>query len=82
MLGQVLIRDVDDRDLTKLRALARENGRSLESELRQMIKERARSVQPDWRQALEEIQQRFAGRRFSDSAELIREDRDNDEPYR
>jgi plasmid stability protein len=81
-VAQVVIRDVDERDLERLRTRARDNGRSLESELRLMIKDQARQTAPDWREALEEVQRRFAGRRFSDSADLIREDRDNDEPYR
>ena len=80
---QVLIRDLDSVVLDKLKARARRNGRSLEAELRLILARAAEGGWPervDWgavRAEVERVRARFAGRTFSDSTELIREDRDH-----
>jgi hypothetical protein len=48
----------------------------LEGELRIIIQSAAEETEVDARAAAERVQALFAGRRFSDSAELIREDRE------
>jgi len=60
----------------RLRERARREGRSLESEAKMIVEE---APQIDMNAALKRVddfRKRFKGRRFSDSAELIREDRD------
>jgi plasmid stability protein len=60
----------------RLKRRARRGGRSLEAEVRAILEEAA---QPDpaaaWKLA-DRIRRGFGGRKFSDSAALIREDRD------
>jgi plasmid stability protein len=76
-MAQILIRDLDPEVVERLKAQAKEHGRSLESEVRQIL---AVAVeQMAWKDAwakLDECRKRFAGQTFSDSTELIREDRD------
>jgi plasmid stability protein len=74
-MAQVLVRDLDGDVVDRLKERARARGRSLEAELRLILQEAAG---PSERQplSLEEIRQMLAGRTFSDSTELLREDRD------
>ena len=75
-MAQVLIRDIDSEVVDRLRENAKRNGRSLEAELRSILQRAAGVITPDVRAEVERIRARFAGRTFSDSSELIREDRD------
>jgi plasmid stability protein len=75
-MAQILVRDLDDGVVKRLKNRARREGRSLQCEVK-MILERAAKV--DMESALklvDDFRRRFKGRKFSDSAELIREDRD------
>jgi antitoxin FitA len=76
-MAQVLVRQLDEKVVDRLKKRAREHGRSLESEVRTILEEAV----PDYEGAWKRIEQfhnrlRKSGRKFSDSAELIREDRD------
>ena len=82
-MAQVLIEDIDPIILEKLEVLAKQHGRSLQEELKHIL-QRVTDLQPDYhtggdiakaRVAVARSQARYAGRTFSDSAELIREDR-------
>jgi plasmid stability protein len=77
-MSQVLVRDVDSDVLDKLKRRAQKHHRSLEAELR-VVLERAAAEDPEEesniQMTLERVQALFAGRHFSDSAELLREDR-------
>ena len=76
-MGQILVRDLEDNAIERLGRLARENHRSLEAEARDIL-ERA-SLQgsaADWREAADRIRRSLEGRVHSDSADLLREDRD------
>lgn len=76
-MAQILIRDLDPEIVERLKAQAKENGRSLESEVRQILAEAARhQTMAQVRRDLEELRSQFGGRVFSDSADLIRDDRD------
>lgn len=76
-MTQMLVRDLPPEVVERLKERARSNGRSLQKEVRAILERsagtytmaEARAVSSEW-------QERFAGREFSDSAELIREDRD------
>ena len=74
-MTQLLVRNVDEGMLARLKAQARRHGRSLQGEVKIILIEaidlslrEARAVSAQW-------QKRLAGRQFSDSAALIREDR-------
>ena len=76
-MAQVLVRDLEDDVVERLKRRARHNGRSLEAELRIIL---ANAIKPTIEEAMEEmrrVREEFRGRHFSDSAELIREDRDS-----
>jgi plasmid stability protein len=78
-MAQVLVRNLDEEDLNGLKQLAQEHHRSLEGEIRLILKEaagRARAM-ADYRQRVEAIRAGFGQQAFSDSADLIREDRDS-----
>jgi antitoxin FitA len=77
-MGQVLIRNLDDKDLEGLRQLARQHHRSLEAEIRLILKEAAARAHDmnEFRSRVEAIRASFGGKLFSDSAEMIREDRE------
>ena len=77
-MPSVLIRDVPDETLARLRARARRQRRSLQHELLRVLE---RSAREDARDALETaliLRERISayGVEQSDSAELLREDRD------
>ena len=74
-MSQVLVRDVDPEVVQKLKARAERNGRSLEAELRIILQQAARAeIDPE--ALLARVREIFKDRQFSNSAELIREDRD------
>ena len=78
-MAEILVNDLDDDVVAKLKDRARENGRSLQDELRRILSEIAGSPRSDRETALDgimKLRERFKGRSFPDSAALIREDRD------
>jgi plasmid stability protein len=76
-MPQVLVRDLDEGVVARLKARARRHGRSLQKEAKAILEDAARlSPMDEARAAAEKVRARLAGRKFSDSAELIREDRD------
>ena len=73
----MLVRNLDPEVVERLKERARSNGRSLQKEVRAILEGAAQTyTMAEARAASESWHERFAGRRFSDSAELIREDRD------
>lgn len=70
------IRNVPAEDVAKLKARAKANNRSLEAELREIVS-RSATMPPEefWRRA-DAIAERTRGRIHGDSADLIREERD------
>ena len=76
-MGQLLVRALDDAVIQRLRVEAESNHRSLEAELRDILEQASR--QADLSKAAEladQIRTKLEGRHHSDSAELIRVDRD------
>jgi len=70
-----LIRELDTRVVKKLKSRARLHRRSLQAELKDIL-ERAASTSPaDVLARVERVRAMFRGRRFRDSAALIRRDR-------
>jgi antitoxin FitA len=76
-MGQVLVRGLDDAVIERLRKRAESHHRSLEAELREILDQASRQVDiATSRELADQIRRRLEGRPHSDSAELIREDRD------
>ena len=78
-MAQVLIRDLDDRVVARLKALARANGRSLEAELRSVVEQAAARDErlEATRDLAAKLRRRLAaaGRKHTDGAALVAEDR-------
>ncbi len=75
-MSDVLVRNVADDVLKRLKARARQNRRSLQGEVRVILEHAAEGKVPSRRAVIDKVRALFKGRRFSDSAELIREDRE------
>ncbi|PWU22289.1 MAG: hypothetical protein C5B48_10305 [Candidatus Rokuibacteriota bacterium] len=75
-MAQVVIRNIDDAAMDRLKARARRNGVSLERELRTILTETARLDDSGFRRRAAAFRRKLSGRRHSDSAKLIRDDRD------
>ncbi len=75
-MAQLLIRDVDPAVIERLEARAKARGHPLEAEVRLILQQAVAEEQEEIRERIERIRAFFAGRTFSDSAELIREDRE------
>ncbi len=76
-MAQILVRDLDADAVERLKERARRHGRSLQKEAKAILEDAAsRYTMERARRVAEQWHERLAGRTFSDSAELIREDRD------
>jgi plasmid stability protein len=78
-MGQLIVRNLDDRVIEALKARASRQARSLEAELRVILEGAAAERVVDIAEArarADRIRKSLEGRPHSDSAALIREDRD------
>ena len=78
-MAQLLVRNLDEKVIARLKKKARAEGRSLQSEAKMILAEAAGVEPADMAELLKELEKfrrRFQGRKFSDSAALIREDRE------
>ena len=75
-MAQVLVRNLEPDTVDNLRSRARRNGRSLENELRLILSRAAMEQVSSNLEQVDRVRALFQGRTFSDSTELIREDRD------
>lgn len=76
-MGQILVRNVDDRIVSRLKARARKRGRSLQAEVRNILEQESRTVTADAWTLADSIRKSFGGRKFEDSAKIIRKLRDS-----
>ena len=76
-MGQILVRDLDDRIVKRLKARARRKGHSLQAEVKGILEQQAAVLDPEeaWK-LVDTIRKRLGNRQFDDSARLIRKDRD------
>jgi plasmid stability protein len=74
-MAQVLVRNLQEGVVRKLKRRARERRRSLQEELKDILEQAANQSPPATRTSIEQVRKMFAGRRFRDSSELIRQDR-------
>jgi plasmid stability protein len=79
-VAHVLIRNVDDRVVERLKARAQRNGVSLETELRDILQREAmpQSI-AEVRSILGELDKRTEGRKLADGVKLLRKDRGYDD---
>ena len=75
-MGQILVRDLNDEVIERLKDRARNDGRSLQSEVKLILEQAARADVRAARKLAGDIRKRFKGRELTDSVDLIREDRD------
>ncbi len=76
-MANVLIRNISDEILDKLKRMAKHRNRSLQQELSEAIENIASQSSLDFVQKAEELRERLRKKkvRFTDSAKLLREDR-------
>jgi plasmid stability protein len=72
----VLVRDLDPDVLKRLKAAAKANGRSLQSEIHDVLRRASTRNLAQTRRLSAQWVKRLSGSRHSDSAMLVREDRD------
>jgi len=75
-MAQLLVRDVSAATVESLKRRARANRRSLQNELKEIIDHAARMNFEEFREAADRIRNSLKGRRFRDSTDLVREDRE------
>ena len=74
-MPDILVRGLDAETVKRLKARANQHGRSLQSEVKMLVERAAGAGGERIAAVLKRWEGRFAGRRFSSSARLIREDR-------
>ena len=76
-MAQVLVRQLNDKVVDRLKKRAKEHGRSLQSEVKTILEEAVPDYDRAWKRIdLLRLKLKRSGRKFSNSADLIREDRD------
>lgn len=78
-MAQILVRELDEKVVESLKRRARQDGRSLQSEVKAILEKAAHEPTVDIetaRKMCQDFRRRFKGRRFSDTVALIREDRE------
>ncbi len=74
-MPQLLVRNLDEDTIKRLKTLAKQHGRSLQGQVRLVLEEAATLPMGEVSSLLEKWQRRLARRRFGDSAKIIRKDR-------
>jgi plasmid stability protein len=78
-MAQIIVKSLEEELMDKLKNRARENGRSLQAEVKAILDQAMKEPGTDLAAAkrkIDAIRKELKGKRFPDSAELIREDRD------
>lgn len=76
-MANILVRDIPDQVLNRLKSMAKGHNRSLQQELRLILEKTEDQTPPDIFQKTAEIRKKFRKKsiRFTDSAKLLRENR-------
>ena len=76
-MAQVLVRQLNDKVVDRLKKRAKEHGRSLQSEVKTILEDAVPDYERAWKR-IDSLRLRLkrSNRKFSNSAGLIREDRD------
>ncbi|HEY3197872.1 MAG TPA: hypothetical protein VGJ57_07645 [Nitrospirales bacterium] len=75
-MPDILVRDLDSHTIERLKLSAKQHGRSLQREVKSILEETVPMTMTEARAVSERWQKRLKGRKFSDSAKLIRQDRE------
>jgi plasmid stability protein len=75
-MPQLLVRDLSEETINRLKKKAKYHGRSLQGEIKCILEEASLKSMEDAKALAQKIQSSFRGKRFSNSSELIRQDRD------
>ena len=76
-MAQILVRQLNDKLVERLKKRAKEHGRSLQSEVKTILEEAVPDYEGAWKRiAKRQKDLKQAGKTFSDSTLLIRADRD------
>ncbi|HVP83312.1 MAG TPA: Arc family DNA-binding protein [Rhizomicrobium sp.] len=77
-MAQLLVRDIPEEVVTALKRRAKRHGRSAEAEHREILREALKSSSDSFWNAADRFRQELEeeGRHFSDSAKIVREERD------
>jgi plasmid stability protein len=77
-MPEILVRSLNEKTVKRLKERARISGRSLQQEVKDILERAANTLtMVEARRLSETWYRRLAGRSFSDSTELIREDRNS-----
>ena len=77
-MASILVRGLDERTIHRLKERARLDGRSLQQEVKEILERAAGTLtMREARRLSDRWSRRLGGRSFSDSARLVREDRDS-----
>ena len=74
-MPDILIRGLEPETIRQLKARAKRHGKSLQSEVKLLVEQATGGGTQHIAAMFDRWQQRFAGRKFSSSVRLIREDR-------
>lgn len=74
-MAQILVRDLDEETVRRLKDRARRHGRSLQGEARMILTQAAGMCLSEARKLARQWHQKLAGRELPDSTDLVREDR-------
>jgi antitoxin FitA len=74
-MGQVLVRNLPTEVVRKLKMRAQQHRRSLQEELKDILEQAAQQNAKNVQAKVHQVRKLFAGRKFSDSSDLIRQDR-------
>jgi plasmid stability protein len=74
-MGQILIRNLDDATLDRLKVRAARNGWSLQAEVKMILDQAAQVDSQTARLMAARIREKLKGRPASDSVDLLREER-------
>ncbi len=75
-MAQILVRDLEESVVRNLKSRAKRRGHSLQLEVKEILNEAARFCPEEFEAELKKIHAELAGRKFSDSTLLVREDRE------
>jgi plasmid stability protein len=76
-MAQLLVRNIPDRLVQALKDRAAKHGRSAEAEHRAILEENLKAPAADFWEKARKYREETRGRIITDSAELIRQDRDS-----
>lgn len=75
-MPDILVRGLNAETLKRLKAQAKQHGRSLQGEAKLLLERAAGANPEEIAEMLDGWKKKFAGRKLSSSVDLIREDRD------